>query len=404
MELFEDEGTPYIYTVSEITKEIKLLLESTIPSVIVKGEISNFTHHSSGHMYFSLKDKDATLRCVMFKYQNQYLRFRPESGMSIIATGNIKVYEPSGQYQLMVKSMQPAGIGELEIAFQQLKEKLSEEGLFDEIHKTPIPRFPERIGVVTSATGAAVRDIINVTKRRSPWVDIIVNSARVQGSGAAEEIASAIEEFNRYGDVDLLIVGRGGGSLEDLWCFNEEVVARAIFNSKIPVISAVGHQIDFTISDFVADLRAPTPSAAAELAIPDTNELLPALGNLKTQMTNMLLNYIESYKTKLENLKKSYGFKRPHDYVAQKTQRLDELEKSLHLAFNGKWENKKQKFEHLVSLLESLNPLSILKRGYSVTRKLPDETIIKSVSDVEKDDELQIRVSDGHINCSVIQK
>ncbi|MCJ7577011.1 MAG: exodeoxyribonuclease VII large subunit, partial [candidate division Zixibacteria bacterium] len=247
-----------IYTVTEITKEIKGILEESLPSVWVEGEISNYILHSSGHRYFSMKDENAQIRCTLWRFRGTRLSFEPEDGMRVIAFGNITVYERNGQYQLDVIELIPAGWGKLEIAFQKLKEKLFQEGLFDEEHKKPIPEFPEAIGLVTSPTGAAVRDMIKIIHKRFPSVRIIVNPVRVQGEEAAEEIAQAIQEFNEFAKIDVMIVGRGGGALEDLWAFNEEVVARAIYDSKIPVISAVGHQIDFTISDFVADLRAST--------------------------------------------------------------------------------------------------------------------------------------------------
>jgi len=258
-----------IYTVSELTREIKQVLETGFPCLWVEGEISNFKRHSSGHLYFTLKDENSQIRCAMWRYRANDLIFRPEDGMKVLVQGNLQVYEPGGYYQIIVQQVQPAGVGELQLAFEQLKKKLYAEGLFDEAHKKPIPIFPERIGVITSPTGAAIRDIISVITRRFPIAQIILAPVRVQGPGAKEEIVQAIQDFNEFGEVDVLIVGRGGGSLEDLWAFNEEVVARAIFTSKIPIISAVGHEIDFSISDFVADRRAPTPSAAAEMAVPD---------------------------------------------------------------------------------------------------------------------------------------
>ncbi|HDZ10569.1 MAG TPA: exodeoxyribonuclease VII large subunit, partial [Bacteroidetes bacterium] len=263
-----------IYTISEITRKIKRLLENAIPSIWLEGEISNFKRHSSGHIYFVLKDENSQISCVMWRGRNNGLYFTPQDGMKIQARGNVTVYEKRGNYQFEVLQMQPAGLGELQMALEQLKQSLKAEGLFDEQHKKKIPQYPEKIGIVTSPTGAAIRDLVSVVQRRFPSVQLILNPVRVQGAEAAGEIARAIDEFNAYGDVDVLIVGRGGGSLEDLWAFNEEVVARAIFRSKIPVISAVGHEIDFGISDFVADLRAPTPSAAAELVVRNREELL----------------------------------------------------------------------------------------------------------------------------------
>ncbi len=262
-----------IYTITQLTKELKDLLESSFSKIWVEGEISNYLKHSSGHRYFTLKDQGAQIKCVLWRWQGNNLLFEPQDGMKVKAAGQITIYEKSGQYQLVVSSLQPSGIGELELAFQQLKKKLAGEGLFDPAHKVAIPQFPERIGVVTSPTGAAIRDILNITKRRAPHIEIILWPVAVQGEGASAQIAHAIRGFNKLKLVDVLIVGRGGGSLEDLWAFNEEAVARAIYESKLPVISAVGHEIDFSIADFVADLRAPTPSAAAEMAVPDAIQL-----------------------------------------------------------------------------------------------------------------------------------
>ncbi len=257
-----------IYTVSEITRNIRVVLEESFSRVWVEGEVSNYTFHSSGHMYFSIRDNKATLQCAMFRRANKNLKFKLKDGMKVICFGSISVYEIRGNYQLIVEEVEPKGIGALQLQFEQLKEKLRKEGLFDEGHKVPVPYLPIRIGIVTSPTGAAIHDILNVSRRRFSNIEIIINPVKVQGEGAKDEIANAINEFNKLKNIDVMIIGRGGGSLEDLWPFNEEVVARAIYNSEIPIISAVGHEIDYTISDFVADKRAPTPSAAAELVIP----------------------------------------------------------------------------------------------------------------------------------------
>ncbi len=262
-----------IYTVSEITKNIQVILEQAFPGVWIEGEISNFVLHSSGHMYFSIRDANAVLKCAMFRRANARLKFKPKNGMKIICMGAISVYKARGDYQLIVEEIEPKGIGALQLQFQQLKEKLIREGLFDQSHKVPIPFLPTRIGVVTSPTGAAIRDILNVARRRFSNVEIIINPVKVQGIGAKEEISTAINLFDELKNIDVMIVGRGGGSLEDLWPFNEEVVARAIYSSKVPIISAVGHEVDWTIADFVADFRAPTPSAAAELVIPRKEDL-----------------------------------------------------------------------------------------------------------------------------------
>ena len=279
-----------VITITELTRQIKFSLESSFPRVWVEGEISNFKQHTSGHLYFTLKDEGAQLSALMWRSRVANLTFQPEDGMKVIARGSITVYPPRGNYQLDVDQIQPLGLGELQLAFERLKQKLDAEGLFDAEHKKPIPEFPECIGLVTSETGAALQDIRSVLSRRHPSVEVVLAPVRVQGAGAAEEIADAIKYLNQYGGIDVLIVGRGGGSLEDLWAFNEEVVARAIYASKIPIISAVGHEIDFSIADFVADLRAPTPSAAAELVVRDRTELLEDIGNLCYTMRGALDN------------------------------------------------------------------------------------------------------------------
>ena len=270
----------HIYTVSEITRYMRAIIEDSFPAVWVEGEISNFVLHSSGHMYFSLRDSNAVLKSAMFSRANAKLKFRPKDGMKVICFGKMSLYEPRGDYQLIVEEIEPKGVGALQLQFQELKERLSKEGLFDESHKIPVPHLPTRIGIVTSPTGAAIHDILNVVRRRFANIEIIINPVRVQGEGAKDEIAEAIRDFNRFGAIDVMIVARGGGSLEDLWAFNEEVVARAIYDSELPVISAVGHEVDYTISDFVADLRAPTPSAAAELSSPERKIFQPPSNRL----------------------------------------------------------------------------------------------------------------------------
>jgi len=311
-----------VLSVIELTSSIKQLLESNFSKIWVTGEISNYTHHSSGHRYFTLKDDRAQIKCVMWKGVGRSLKFEPENGMQVNLNGQVTVYEKSGQYQLISSAIMPVGIGPLELAFQQLKEKLDKEGLFADSHKQPLPGFPETIGVITSPTGAAVRDVIKVLRRRAPWIKIIIRPATVQGDVASADIAAAIREFNEFNDVDLLIVGRGGGSLEDLWAFNEEATARAIFESKIPVISAVGHQVDFTISDFVADLRAPTPSAAAEMAVPDGSEIYGFLKENLSLLVRAITGKINDLKSDYNNLVTSYGLRKPSEIINQRTQRL----------------------------------------------------------------------------------
>jgi exodeoxyribonuclease VII large subunit len=391
-----------IYTVSEITKEIKTLLEENIPTIWVEGEVSNFTLHSSGHRYFSLKDENSQIRCVFWKWQAYSLSFEIEDGMKVIALGNITIYERNGQYQLNIIKIKPLGIGKLELEFQRLKEKLFKEGLFDESHKIPIPKFPQTIGVVTSPTGAAIRDIIEIIQRRAPDVKIILNPVKVQGPGAAEEIAQAIYDFNEYKKVDLLIVGRGGGSLEDLWAFNEEIVARAIYDSKIPVISAIGHEIDFTIADFVADLRAPTPSAAAELAVRDRAEICRELNTLINRLITLQSSSIDHLKQRVESAIKSYGFKkRPMDLVGQLTQRTDELTRNLFKEIKNCFEFRKKSLSLFMGKLNALSPLAVFKRGFSLTRKLPELLIIKDAGILKIDDRVEVKFLKGRIESKV---
>ncbi|RKY85408.1 exodeoxyribonuclease VII large subunit [candidate division KSB1 bacterium] len=390
-----------IYSITELTRQIKFLLESHFPNVWVKGEISNFKLHSSGHMYFSLKDENAQLPCVMWRGRNNLLFFMPKDGMKVVAQGNVTVYEKRGYYQFEVLELQPAGIGELQLAFEQLKQRLKAEGLFEAEHKKPIPAYPERIGIVTSATGAAIRDLVTVVGRRFPSVQLILNPVRVQGDGAAEDIARAIDEFNEYGQVDVLIVGRGGGSLEDLWPFNEEVVARAIFRSKIPIISAVGHEVDFSISDFVADLRAPTPSAAAELVVRNRDELLSTLQAMVQKMYRLLKEKIRYYRDKVNYLESSYALRRPADVIKEYNQRLDELTRTMETALAHQIERERARIAALTKHLENLNPLSIMKRGYSICYREQDGHIIIDAVQLQKEDKIRVQFAKGQIRGTV---
>jgi exodeoxyribonuclease VII large subunit len=390
-----------IYTVTEITREIKGTLEAGFSLVWIEGEISNYLFHSSGHRYFSLKDENAQIRCTLWRYRGEYLRFEPADGIKVTAQGSITVYERNGQYQLDVFDLIPAGVGKLEIAFQQLKEKLSKEGLFDEEHKKPIPLYPEAIGVVTSPTGAAIRDIIRIIRDRFPSVKIILRPVRVQGTEAAEEIAQAIKDFNTYGKIDVMIVGRGGGSLEDLWAFNEETVARAIYQSKIPVISAVGHEIDFTISDFVADLRAPTPSAAAQMAVPDGRVILAQMETQIRKLDSSLIGIIDYSEQRLKALKESYGLRRPFDIIAQRSQKMDEMHDWLLDSVKNYFEIKSNAVSLFKEKLKALSPTSVLKRGYSITRKLPELAVIKDASNLKTENRIEVRFSKGKIESKV---
>ncbi|MBD3385183.1 exodeoxyribonuclease VII large subunit [candidate division KSB1 bacterium] len=388
-----------LYSVSDITWKIKELLETSLPPIWVHGEISNFVHHSSGHMYFSLKDEGAQLTCVMWKGRNQSLYFTPQDGMKINALGSIRVYEKRGSYQLDCAKLIPAGVGELQLAFEQLKKKLDREGLFDPSRKKPIPPYPERIGVVTSESGAAFRDIVHVVRRRFPAARIILRPALVQGEGAATDIAAAIADFNRYKEIDVMIVGRGGGSIEDLWAFNEEQVARAVYESHIPVVSAVGHEIDFTISDFVADLRAPTPSAAAEMIVPDSRDLLE-IADVE-QLRLIMHRRLSLYRENLKSLLNSYGLKRPVDIIRQHQQRVDELNSRLDLTIQNTIDKKRFRLQRLDALLDGLDPQRVLERGYSICRNLKDQQIVTSAGELSQQDQLHIHFYQGGAEVSV---
>jgi exodeoxyribonuclease VII large subunit len=322
--------------------------------------------------------------------------------MKIIARGEITVYEKGGYYQLNTAELQPAGVGELQIAFEKLKQKLFEEGLFDESHKKTLPEFPEKIGIVTSPTGAAIKDLVSILRRRFPAIQIIIRPTKVQGEGAAQDIVNAINEFNKYGDVDVLIVGRGGGSIEDLWAFNEEIVARAIYNSKIPVISAVGHEVDFTISDLVADKRASTPSNAAEITVRDKNELIPTISALRRGLNFNILSKIEYYKEKLDTLINSYAFRKPLDIIKQYYQRIDEITKRIENSIFHKFEITKNEVVYLEKRLQSLDPQSILKRGYSICYF--DGKIIKDSSELKTGDNVKIKFFKGEVLSKVFSK
>lgn len=387
------------FTVSELTKRIKGVLETSFTNVSVEGEISNFKRHSSGHLYFTLKDEGAQISAVMWRGRATNLFFTPQDGMKVIAGGKISLYEPQGKYQIDVFQLQPRGVGELQIAFERLKQKLAGEGLFESDHKKPLPEYPERIGIITSPTGAALQDMLNILNRRFPSLDVILNPVKVQGEGASSEIALAIKEFNKFGNIDVLIIGRGGGSLEDLWAFNEEIVARAIYHSKIPIISAVGHEIDFTIADFVADLRAPTPSAAAELVVKDKLDIFENIRNFCYTMEQDLGNTIQSRKEKIASLIASYSFNRPKDLIQQNAQRIDELDRHLDQVINYKINILHERSNSLGKRLESLNPESVLERGYSIIYRSQD--IISRANKLKSGDDIRIRFHDGEKTAAV---
>ena len=388
-----------IYSVSDITFTIKSLLEESLPTIWVEGEISNFKIHFSGHQYFSLKDENTQLAAVMWRSRVERNPFNPEDGMLVQCLGNIRVYEKTGRYQLDVLQVKPAGIGNLQQAFEELKTRLMAEGLFNSETKKTLPQFPNKIAFVTSPTGAAIKDMLHVLKRRAPYVEVLLFPVKVQGENAAHEIARAINELNEYKDIDLIICGRGGGSLEDLWAFNEEIVARAIYNSKIPLISAVGHEIDFTIADFVADMRAPTPSAAAELAVMDKRELAGILLSYNNRILAAINVKIENIKQRLLNYKKSYGFKRSPDLIHQYAQRVDELNMRRINSYKLYCNHQLEKVNHIQQIMASLNPENILSRGYSIT--LHEGQLIKSIATLKKGQAITTRLKDGSIESTI---
>lgn len=389
------DGVRSVISVSDITRQIRFTLEDQFSNLWVEGEISGFKFHTSGHMYFTLKDENAQIACVMFRRENLALKFEPQDGLKVLCFGRVSVYPPRGQYQFYVEQIEPKGIGALQLKFEELKEKLRLEGLFDPAFKKELPYLPARIGVITSIDGAALRDILNVLDRRFRETHILIYPVPVQGAGAAENIATAIGDMNHQKAADVLIIGRGGGSLEDLWAFNEEIVARAIFASEIPVISAVGHEVDFTIADFVADLRAATPSAAAELVMPRKEELVLRVEDLKTRAFSLFLNHTRFLRQELEALKASRGFRDPLGFFEIKAQRLDELVKNLTTSFKTALAFKKERFLALVGKLEALGPLEVLKRGFSVSLKLPEESVIQSSRVVKRGDQVKTKLKEG---------
>ncbi|NLA58521.1 MAG: exodeoxyribonuclease VII large subunit [Firmicutes bacterium] len=394
---------PPVYSVTEITRLLKRYLEEEplFQYVTICGEISNFKHHTSGHMYFVLKDSESSLRCVMFRGYASRLRFRPEDGLEVYATGSIGVYETGGVYQLYVQYLEPRGVGDLHLAFQQLKEKLRAEGLFDEARKRAIPFLPKRIGVVTSPTGAAIRDIISILHRRMPSVEILVAPALVQGKGAAASIVASLEALARWGDVDVIIVGRGGGSMEDLWPFNEEVVARAVAACPVPVISAVGHETDFTICDFAADLRAPTPSGAAELAVPVAAELLAGLSGFRLRLHQAWLQYVSRRREQLAHSERILQGWNPADNIRQRRQRLDELAQRMQQAVERQIAQDKRELHLAAQRLDSLSPLSVLGRGYAIARDGKTGKPISSAVQVDIGQELDVLLQDGSLKTTV---
>ncbi|MFH1856873.1 MAG: exodeoxyribonuclease VII large subunit [Candidatus Omnitrophota bacterium] len=396
----ENQISTRVYTVTEITKNIKILLENNFPAIWIEGEISNLRVPVSGHVYCTLKDKDAQLAAVLFRNSRNLLKFELKDGLNVTAFGRISLYEPRGSYQLYIEKIEPKGIGALSLAFDQLKKKLEAEGLFDKKKKKPIPLLPESIGIVTSKTGAAIQDILNVLNRRFANVNIILRPVKVQGDGAAEEIACALKEFNEFSlqgnkKVDVIIAGRGGGSIEDLWAFNEEVVARAIYKSKIPVISAVGHEIDFTIADFVADLRAPTPSAAAELVIANKEHLIKNTAHLSSRLRAAVMNIFRHKLKTCNSLKSAYIFRNPQNKVSRGIEKMDDIAEELRKAVEHYSQGKEQRLKIITASMNSLNPLAVLSRGYSASFLLPDKKVITRAQDLKPRDEVLTKLKQG---------
>ena len=392
-----------IYTVSQVNQYIKALLDRDreLAALYVRGEISNYKAYPSGHHYFSLKDGEGAIRCVMFKREAMSLRFRPENGMKVIAFGRVAVFPRDGQYQLYCSALTPEGVGDLHLAFEQLKQKLYAEGLFDPAHKKPIPRFPKRIALITSSAGAAVRDMLRILGARWPMAEVFVLPVRVQGVEAPGEICAAIAWANQHQVADLIITGRGGGSMEDLWAFNDENVARTIYHSAIPVISAVGHEPDVTISDFVADLRAATPSNAAELAVPDQNEVAVWLRQMEGRLAQAMGRRLESARRDLDRAARCRALQDPMTYVDDKRMVLDYQREKLAAGLSQALNRERQRFGSLASKLDALSPLKVLGRGYAIPRR-EDGSVVRSTGDVVPGDALKLRVADGEINCQVV--
>ena len=411
------------FTVTQVTRYIKYKIDNDqyLSNIFLKGEISNFKYHTRGHFYFTIKDENTRINAVMFASSASKVKFTPEDGMKVLVTGRISVYEATGGYQIYVNTMEEDGLGNLYLQFEELKKKLSKEGLFNTEHKKPIPKIPNRIGIITAPTGAAIKDILSTLKRRCPLAETILFPSLVQGKEAAEDIVRNINLSKNY-DLDVLIVGRGGGSIEDLWCFNEEIVARAIYELDTPVISAVGHEIDFTISDFVADLRAPTPTGAAEMCVPNIVDIQNILKQLEIRSMNGIQNIYNINKERLNKLLNSYILKNPLSMYEVKEQKFDGLYERIFAAYKNILTNNRNKLEiidnklinstnnlitkekhryvNLLSKLEVLNPLLTIKRGYAVTRK--NNKVVSSVKDLNKDDIIDIELSDGKKEAKVI--
>jgi exodeoxyribonuclease VII large subunit len=392
------DDAPEVLSVSELTLAIKSELERNFTSVWVSGELSDVVRPHSGHIYLTLKDAGAQIKGILWKTAAARVKFDLEDGLEVVCRGDIDVYPPRGNYQLIIRQIEPLGLGALQLAFKKLYEKLSAEGLFDPRHKQPLPRFPRRIAVVTSPTGAAIRDFLEVLRRRWQGVEVLVIPARVQGEGAAAEIARGIALANRLADPpDVLVVGRGGGSIEDLWCFNEELVVRAIFASEIPIISAVGHEIDVTLADLVADVRALTPSEAAERVVPSAEEMRGQLANYRERLTASLGARVRHARTRLQNLAERRIFRRPHDALQELSRRVDELESRATRAVWRQLTRSKERTGALAAQLEGLSPLGVLSRGYSVTTRADDGVIVTDASQLKPGERILSRLARGQI-------
>lgn len=390
-----------VYTVSALTTEVKAVLEDSFPAIWVEGEISNFKHHTSGHMYFTLKDAQAQIRGVMFRGHNRLLRFQPTDGLAVLVCGAVTVYERRGDYQITAEFMEPKGVGALQLAFEQLKARLEAEGLFRDSRKRPLPLLPRKIGIVTSPTGAVIRDMLTIIGRRFPGLEVLIHPVAVQGAGAAGEIAAALRRLGSREDLDVLIVARGGGSLEDLWAFNEEIVARALAASPIPVISAVGHETDVTIADFVADLRAPTPSAAAELVVAQRDELRQRVDELTARGLSALQRVMTVRRSRVEMLGRHLLLLSPVARLARQADRLQDLRRRL-----GAWwvlfrTVRSERLARAAATLESLSPLGILGRGYSICFALPGRRILKAAAEVNQGSTVAVRLHQGELQCVV---
>lgn len=389
-------------TVTQINKYIKYKMDndSNLSVVYLKGEISNFKNHSSGHLYFTIKDESSRILAVMFRGNASKINFKPVDGSKVLVVGRISCYEASGNYQIYVEEMLEDGVGNLYLEFEKLKKKLGDKGYFDDMYKKPIPKFPKRIGIITAPTGAAIRDIITTINRRYKLVELYIFPSLVQGENAKDDIVKNLERANNY-DLDLIILGRGGGSIEDLWAFNEEVVADAIFKSNIPIISAVGHEIDFTISDFVSDLRAPTPTAAAELSVPNTMDLINYIKQLEIRASKSMENIIDVKKSRLNSLINSYVLKNPKNMYEIKSQKLDNLVDKLNIYIKRNLNDKNNRFINILNKLDALNPINTIKRGYSITKS--KDKVITSINSVGENDIITTDLVDGVITSKVVK-